>query len=357
MIYTYKRIDHNINLLHEHLAFIFRQMFRYAPATFDEELLVHPDFIPILEKAKVSIRKPLAEIVELFHKLPYGEKKKLEIAFSYNNSIESLTNKNVHPIKYIDLDDSISKKLKDFSEKLWKEYPQVAQIGADFGTLKQHYDKIVNESEVLVCPFCGIGEFEPPGGKYKEAYDHLIAKATYPFVAVNFDLLFPMCHKCNSKEKGSEDTYYDAETGERRTVLYPYDDTYASDDLAIRVILNEPYDKIKLETILRSIDWNLDLTLQNIKNETLNTWNSIFHIKRRFGERLKYYEKHWFDELVDKYKDSLEDGISFSKFKKRFLGRVRYQIKLRQMGMIRFTYFSFLFSLKNFEANLKKTVN
>ncbi len=355
MIYSYRPLDHKISLLHEHIAYIFKQMFRHAPSSFDENLLVHPDFLPIIGRAKKSIKKPLAEIIEAYHNLPFGERKKIEIAFSYNNCIDSLTNKNIHPIKYDELDESIQEKLKVFFVNLWENYPQVVQMEHDFGSLKEVYDKIVEDNDIYICPFCGIEGFEPPGGNYREAYDHLLAKSDYPFASVNFKLLFPMCHKCNSKEKGTADPFYDS-AGSRREIIYPCDENYSTEDLKISVIPLERYNKKKMETILRSIKWAIGITLKGRSDDRMEAWDDIFDIRGRFSRRLGRYEKHWFYELQVNYKNSLKDKKSFIDFKEQFLKTVHYQICIMPMGMIRYVYFTFLFSLKNFESNLKQTL-
>src|SRR5690606_3822823 len=123
----------------------------------------------------------------------------------------------------------------------------------DFGTVKNHYDQLTHEDNCIgiICPFCGIETFEPSEGKYREDYDHILAKADYPFVSINFNLLFPCCKKCNSNEKRKTDTLFD-DKGQRRAIYNPYDEiTYES--LQINIIPKESYNNITLETLLRSV--------------------------------------------------------------------------------------------------------
>lgn len=358
MIFTYKEIDHSIYFFHEHIAYIFKQMFRHDLSKYDEGVLVHPDFIPIINAAKETLLAPLIEIIEIYNKLPIGDKVQIEIAFSCNNCIDSFANKSIYPIKFEELNPLISSKLQKYCVNLWDNYPQVLQMTTDFGTVKDHYDKLVSESncEALVCPFCGIETFEPSAGRYREAYDHTYAKAKYPFVSINFKLLFPACFKCNSNEKRSTDTLLN-EDGTRREVYYPYDSTVTPDDLQIMIIPHESYDTQNLKTLLRSISWRFELKRNGYSDERLESWDAIYGIKRRYGERLIRLEKEWFYELHSKFKDSLELGQSFANFQLKFMQSAKYQILISGMGIIKHSYFTFLFSIPNFEKKLHETIS
>lgn len=357
MIFSYKEIDHNIYFFNEHVAYIFRRMFQYDLAVYDESLLVHPDFREIINAAKKTILEPLKEIVAIYHNLPVGDKIQLQIAFSYNNSVDAFTDKDIKPIKFEELNIVIREKLKVFFINLWDDYPQVVKMENDYGTVKDHYDKLVAEDncEALVCPFCGIDTFEPSEGKYREAYDHLVAKATYPFVSINFKLLFPACFKCNSNEKRSTDTLL-KDDGNRRAVYYPYDSTITPDDLEINIVPLENYDALNLNTLLRSINWVFEFRRNGSLDERLDSWDSIYRIKGRYFERLNRLEKVWFYELQSKFKDSLEIGQTFMDFKDKFMKSAKYQILISGMGIIRYSYFNFLFSSNDFENKLNESV-
>ncbi len=358
MIFSYKEINHSIYFFHEHIAYIFRKMFEHNLPVYDESVLVHPDFVPIIKAAKVPLLNPLKELIQIYHDLPYGDKLQLQIAFSYNNSVDSLSNKDIELIKFEQLNPLISEKLQIFCVTLWDNYPQVNQMKTDFGIVKDHYDKLVAEGncDALVCPFCGIDTFEPSGGKYREAYDHLIAKATYPFASINFNLLFPACYKCNSNEKRSTDTLVN-DDGTRRAVYYPYDTSIQADDLEIRIVPQEPYDIDKLETLLRSITWQFEFRRNGNTDERLESWDGVYNIRRRYFERLNRLEKEWFYQLQTEFKHSVTDGKTFLEFQTRFMSSAKYQILISGMGIIKYSYFNFLFSINDFETKLNEASN
>lgn len=337
---------------------MFRQMFHYDLPKYNEDLLVHNDFKGIVNSAKKPILEPFKEIVELYHKLPFGDKIQLQVAFSINNSVQALSDKSVNLVKFETLNLEISEKLQLFCVNLWNHYPQVTQMEADFGSVKDHYNRLMDESnfEGLICPFCGIETFEPSYGKYREAYDHLFAKAVYPFVSINFKLLFPACYKCNSNEKRTKDTIYN-DDGTRRIVYYPYDNSIKSDDLEITIIQKQKYNQSNLETLLKSIKWEFDIKRKGIYDERLDSWDEVYGIKRRYSERLKRLEKSWFTELKEKFKDSQELKQSFDDFKKKFLKSAKYQILITGMGIIKYSYFNFIFSLPDIETRLNEVVS
>ncbi|MFV5703076.1 hypothetical protein ACM55F_14485 [Flavobacterium sp. XS2P12] len=358
MIFSYKEIDHNIYFFNEHIAYIFRQMFHYNLSVYDESLLVHPDFREIINAARKTILEPLKEIIVVYHNLPFGDKIQLQIAFSYNNSIDAFTDIDIKPIKFEELNIRISEKLKKFFINLWDGYPQVKKMESDFGTVKDHYDKLIDEDncEALICPFCGIETFEPSEGKYREAYDHMVAKATYPFVSVNFKLLFPACFKCNSNEKRSTDTLV-KDDGTRRAVYYPYDSTITHDNLEIKIVPLENYDAQNLATLLRNIKWQFELKRNGNPDERLDSWNEIYGIKRKYFERLNRLEKEWFYELQSKFKDSIELSQTFKDFEEKFMKSAKYQILISGMGIIKYSYFNFLFSTVGFEKKLNESIS
>lgn len=353
MLTSFKEIGHPIYLFHDHMAYIFKKIFDYDLEEYDEEKLVHPDFIPILNAAKKTILEPIKELIVLYHNLPYGDKITLQVALNNNNSTTIFDDLNLLPIQYEQLNPLISKKLKDFFESLWNEYPQVVAMENGWGSVKNHYDKLIDDNnfDFLVCPFCGIDTFEPAGDKYREAYDHLIAKSKYPFASINFKLLFPCCFKCNSNEKRKSDTIY-TDDQKRRVAFYPYDQNIRLDDLIINIKLNEKYNDQNLETLLKSINWEFEIIRKGISDPRDESWDLIYRIKERFKKRVIRLEKQWFDELKRLFKNGKDLGQNFVDYKSITLENLKYQIPIVGMGIIKYFYFNFVFSIPDIEKKL-----
>ncbi|WP_426791242.1 hypothetical protein [Sphingobacterium sp. WOUb80] len=351
MLNSFKEIDHPINTFHDHIVHIFKNIFYYDLPFYVEQNLVHRDFRTFINSSKTRLLKPLKEIVILYHQLPYFEKIKLQEALEINNKLSIFDDCTIDLISFKDIHSSISEKLKIFFESLWSDYPQNQGIENHFGTVKDHYNRLTHEDnfEFLVCPFCGIDSFEPSEGLYREEYDHLLAKASYPFISVNFKLLFPCCKKCNQQEKKTKEILY-KEDKTRRIAFYPYDPNIKLDLLSIDISLNQDYNS-NLKTLLKSIDWEIKILRNGVEDLRDESWDEVYGIKRRFSDRLKALENHCFSELISEFK--INDK-SFVQFEANFKKRLKYQIPILGMGIIRFIYFNFIFSIPDIEEKLQQ---
>lgn len=355
MIYSYNKIAHPIIDFHDKVISVFRNIFKYDLEVYDESVLVPKDFMSIVSTSKARFENPLKEIVLIYHDLPNMAKIQLQDALLVNNDVSCLCDKKKYLIKYDALHVDIEKPLKNFFTDLWEKYPMIEEIEETFGTVKSHYDGIIKQDgfDALICPFCGLEPFEPPEGTFREAYDHFLPKADYPFIAVNFDLLFPTCHKCNSNEKKDDDTLYH-KNGLRRKMYNPYDITLMDKELDINIVATTKYEEISLKTLLNSIDWEIHMQRDGKEEEELETWDQVYGVKGRYFRTVKFFEKTWFGMILSDYKDALEDNIDFDKFNKRQLKKAKYTITLQPQGISKFLYYNYIFNLDNIEAKLYK---
>lgn len=352
MLTSFNEIDHPIYTFHDHIYHIFRNIFYYNLPFYDEQKLIHRDFRSCVNSSKKRLLNPLKEIVILYHQLPYLEKLKLQHALDINNNLSIFDDCTIDLISFKEIDPSISEKLKSFFESLWSNFPQNTAIENKFGTVKDHYDKLLHEDNFnfIICPFCGIDSFEPSEGLHREEYDHLLAKASYPFIAVNFKLLFPCCKKCNQQEKKTKEVLYKKDKTRRKSI-YPYDSTIQINNLSIDIILNENYNNENLETILKSVAWDIKIMRNGIEDERDLSWDEVYGIKRRFTERIKRLENQWFSELKRKYKSNVK---SFEDFIDNYREELYYQIPIAGMGIIKYCYFNFIFSITDIEEKLQQ---
>ncbi len=354
MLTSFNEIDHPIYTFHDHIVHIFQNIFEYDLHEYDQDILIHPDFIDCINASETRLLKPIKEIVSLYHKLPYGDKITLKVALSQNNCLSIFEDTKMQLISFSDLNPSISEKLKVFFESLWSSYPQNKEIEYKFGTVKDHYDKLLHEDnfDFLICPFCGIDSFEPSEGLHREEYDHLLAKATYPFTAVNFKLLFPCCKKCNQQEKKTKEVLYKSDKTRRKSI-YPYDSSINLDSLSIHIILNNQYNNENLKTLLKHVDWTLIILRNGVQDDRDEAWDEVYGIKRRFSERLKVLQNHCFSELLLEYKSNIKP---YNEFVIHYLSKLKEQIKWMPMGIVRYIFINFIFSIPNIEEKLQQVI-
>ena len=87
--------------------------------------------------------------------------------------------------------------------------------------------KLLSLMEIEVCPYCQrnyISSFEENDDKRTTAdLDHFYPKSLYPFLALSLYNFIPSCQICNSRFKGTKDTY---------NSVYPYEESF--DDLGAK---------------------------------------------------------------------------------------------------------------------------
>jgi hypothetical protein len=156
--------------------------------------------------------------------------------------------------------------------------------------IKDHYNTIYNAMPYKVCPFCGVEKLHK---SFQEDYDHLAAKRHYPLVAIHMKNLAPMCHTCNSKNKGEKDVLHNPDLT-RKLFIYPYTQSI---DLTI-----DFSNCIIPQTNENNANGNWEINL-NPDNAITQNWDGIFGIKKRFKE--DYLESN-FEEWVDDFLDGLK---------------------------------------------------
>jgi len=357
MIYAYKELVHRITGFHENIRYFFEQLFVHAPADFDENLLLLPNFIPIVNASHTSLRENLENITTVFYQLSEEEQTIAMQSFDANSGIKELCdNVQINPIKYDELPESIRELLTSVLTIFWESYPQNQLLENMCGTVQEHFKDFVRPSHqrALICPFCGLNKLKTFESINRDAYDHYIPKAFYPFISINYRNLFPICYECNSDEKKGTDTLYNG-TG-RRQVFYPFDTAYEPDLLTITITPSQQYNPANFKTLLYDITWNYAISIAGNSDPRLTSWDDIFHIKRRYRENVLRYQTEWYEEVLRIFKREQAKGTAFNKFRDDLIEDAEYMKLIAPFGMLRHSYFSFLFSIPDFEMKLNETV-
>ncbi len=335
MIFTYQYIKHDIEKLQEFLDFLFYDVWLVAEGPFDiEKLNGNKDLKDIYEelgnidydptstkknqkgKSAYFFNSSIENVYNEFAKIN-DDNFKLELIdfYSINNDIESLcSNKLKTPITYSELKaryPDLEGALNNFYSKLYgNESPFNLDI---FGKLNDvlilsHYNSFMIVNDNGICPFCGI---YPIDGNYvstREAYDHYLPKAIYPFNSINFKNLSPMCYKCNSGNKSTNDPI-DHIKG-RKLAFYPYAN-------------NHPEIEFQFELLSKNVksispsEYTLSISAP-AKNEEIETWKRIFKTDRKYKAdgSIEYYSrydelicnkhkaKEWYEDIFDYYENA-----------------------------------------------------
>ncbi|REH00990.1 hypothetical protein [Flavobacterium aquicola] len=332
MIFTYQYIKHDIEKLQEYLDFLFYDVWLVAEDDFDiEKLNGNQELKDIYEdlgnvdydptsavknqkgKSAYFFNSSIENIFSEFAKIK-DDRFKLDLIdfYSSNNNISLLcADKTKNPICYDEIKNKypdLANALKSFYSKLYgNESPFNLEI---FGKLNDkliisHYNDFIELNDDGICPFCGI---YPIDGNYvstREAYDHYLPKAIYPFSAINFKNLSPMCYKCNSGNKSTNDPIEHIKG--RQLAFFPYSTNHP--EIEINFDLVSP----KINEKIVPSDYKLTISC-NTNPEELESWKRIFKIETKYkvDGTIDYYGRY--DELIcnkheakEWYKDIYDD--------------------------------------------------
>lgn len=327
MLFPYTYVPHQMEKMQTFIDFIFHEVWCKAPIG----LVFHPDlFAGNLElkevmrefgfSAKAAERgktfyKDVKAIYELFAQLSTQEINQFKRWYQGNNDIENVCADDpaTHLARYADIavnHNSLAAQLHNFFKGLYSEsLLGLAALRAKIGDIDDHYQTFVQTNKAGKCPFCGINDLLGGYHSKREAYDHYLPKALYPFNSINFRNLVPACHHCNSSYKTSKDPAYTpkdpARAAHRRTVFYPYKTAAHSIELQIKL---HHSDISKLTPA--------DITLQfgpaAITSE-IETWKDVYGIEERYKAKIcsENDGKYWLTQVLDEWEQDGRPPIAF----------------------------------------------
>lgn len=320
MLFPYTYVPHQMDRMQEFIDFIFYEVWckallglAFHPDLFDD----NPDLKDIMSKFGFSPKasgagrdfyQDVEAIYELFAVLSPLDIEQFKRWYQANNDIEQVCANNpaTNVARYADiavhhptLADSLGKFFKGlYSQSLL----DLAALRNKIGDVGDHYQTFMKTNKVGKCPFCGINDLL---GKYhskREAYDHYLPKALYPFNSINFRNLVPACHHCNSSYKTSKDP---VRSVSRRTVFYPY--TTAPHKIDIQIdLLN-----LNVDT-LETTDIALTFGPAEV-NDQIETWKDVYGIEERYKAKLceENSGKYWLTQVLDEWHEDGRDPVSF----------------------------------------------
>lgn len=324
MIFTYKYIKHDIEKLQEFLDFLFYDVWLLAEGSFNfSKLAQNVELQKICEQLEIDDTKwgnffnsRIAWIHDEFAKIN-DDNFKLELIDLYynNNNIESLcSNKTLQPLAYSELKvryPGLEKAINSFYSKLYgSESPFNLEAFGQLSKklLQSHYKYFVDNNNDGICPFCGINSIDGNIESTKDAYDHFLPKSIYPFNSINFKNLSPMCYKCNSANKSTNDPIEHIKG--RKLAFYPYATSHPEIEFEFELLS-------KNVKAMKPSDYTLSIT-SPLKLEELETWKRVFKTVRkykadgsieyhgRYDELIcnKHAAKEWFEDVYEYYENA-----------------------------------------------------
>jgi len=313
MLFSYTYVPHQMERMQRFVNFIFYQVWCRAPkaGSFDLSLFDANQSLKELmtsfayddTQAGDHFSSQVQAIYKSFSQLSRSEVAQFKRWYSGNNDLEKVcaNDSATHLARYAD----IGAKYKDLAAQLGVFFKglysqsllDLAALRAKIGDIDDHYLKFVQINKAGKCPFCGINDLLGEYHSNREAYDHYLPKALYPFNSINFRNLVPACHHCNSSYKTSKDPAYTpkdpARAAQRRAVFYPY--RQVAGPIELQITLHNS-DIAKLTAA--------DITLQfgpAVVAEEIDTWKDVYGIEERYKAKLcgENDGKYWLTQVVD----------------------------------------------------------
>lgn len=306
MLFAYQYVPHNMEKMQEFIDYIFLEVWCKAPIglAFNLELIKgEPDLRDVLlhfgfaanapERGK-QFYKDIKAIYELFAPLSSPQIDQLKQWYMANNDIEKVcaNDPTVQIARYADvaaIHPDLSEQLASFFKGLYsQQLLNLAALREKIGQIDEHYQAFMAVNTTGKCPFCGLGDIKGVNRTKREAYDHYLPKALYPFNSINFRNLAPACNECNSTYKLSKDPAHNA--AGRRKAFYPYSTN--GDGIELTIDLSTP-------DIDRLTEIDIQLTFgPAAAHEEIETWKDVYGIDERYKAKCCDCDaKDWLEQI------------------------------------------------------------
>lgn len=304
MLFAYTYVPHAMEKMQAFIDFIFFEVWCKAPDNGDFRLELfnaNAELKELMEAFYYGDTQGgdffygyVERIYRLFAPLTPVQIDQLRQWYQANNDIEKVCANDpvVQVARYADIaaiHPDLNVQLASFFKGLYsQQLLGLAALREKIGQIDEHYQAFMQVNTTGKCPFCGLGDIKGVHHTKREAYDHYLPKALYPFNSINFRNLAPACHECNSTYKLSKDPAHN-DAG-RRKAFYPY--ATGAHQIEITVDLNTP-------DIDRLTPVDIQLTFGPAAvHEEIETWKEVYGIDERYKAKCCDGDaKDWLEQL------------------------------------------------------------
>lgn len=310
MLFPYTYVKHQMEKMQDFIDFIFDEVWCKAPQRGNYSLdlfAANPELYEVMSafhyddsEGAEFFSSHVELIYGLFSRLTSPQIAQFKEWYRGNNDLEKVCANDpaAQLVRYEDIaatHKEISEELAVFFKGLYSQsLLGLAVLRSRIGDIDDHYETFVSINKVRRCPFCGLNRIKGAHHSKREAYDHYLPKAQYPFNSINFRNLAPTCHECNSSYKLRKDPVRNS--AGRRKAFNPYGAPgYA---VLIRVVITHAdIDKL----VPRDI--RIEFGPAALAEE-LETWIEVYGIQERYKAILceENDGKYWLTQVLDEFK-------------------------------------------------------
>lgn len=285
MLFSYSPVGFQDNWLHDTLI----EMLTTDMARVDggQSRLAWPDCLPPDHREtlrrKYGLRNRRATFLDRYEALGVPDRTNVRDALARHNAFPAIFEDGLPCVCLSDLAAAIRDPIKSLFEFAFN-------LLTDLGLRDTNYKQLYDQLDYKVCAFCGVELLDAPGQK-REALDHYLPIAAYPFAGTNFRNLSPMGTKCNSRYKLQQNILFDPATGNRRVCCDPYD----SPTISLSLNDSRPFDGPRVN-LVTCPEWAFQW--EGGDPEKIRTWESVFAISERYRESsLNPNFRSWIDHF------------------------------------------------------------
>ncbi|ABW68531.1 HNH endonuclease [Desulfosudis oleivorans] len=317
MLFPYTYVSHQMEKMQEFIDFIFFEVWCQAPSGTPFSLDLFDGDADLKEVMSAFCYGDthggdffyghVERIYGYFATLTPEQVEQFRQWYQANNNIERVCANDpaVHIAHYVDIravHQGLCEQLAAFFKGLYsQQLLDLAALREKIGDIDDHYYNFMQSNIVGKCPFCGIGDIKGIHHTKRDAYDHYLPKALYPFNSINFRNLVPACHECNSTYKLSKDPTFTpkdpAGTIHRRKAFYPY----ANLDHNIEVTID-----LGMPDVDHLTPGDIQLTFGPAElNEEIETWKDVYGIEERYKAKCcsESDGKYWLTQVLDEWQE------------------------------------------------------
>lgn len=304
MIRSYKYENTAVQLKLHELILSFFDRIENETGVFDDSFF-SADLLYLANRHPKILKTPCIDIYNTIRTWNQKDRSNLCMQIKNSNNIESICEGTVMPKKISRTVTGLLKIIRDLFLNLYKQVLDGDAFNEKFTTtLRTHFDSFSKlNSEITLCPICGIGELKKHQDVTRDQYDHYLPQSIYPLSSINFKNLVPTCKECNSLDVKAEKDI--VALASNKKLFFPYDSTHKGITVNFIVAKDNPnIDEIKWEVACVNPDNKIDEVI---------SWKRIYDIDNRYQgfvtARIEKWYRHFWEYMNSTRLASLDEAI------------------------------------------------